>query len=52
MLVLSIRRMLSARLSDTAMGKPSGTAITISVTAIMKLLIRSLNTSSQSTFAP
>ena len=34
--VLSMRRMLSARLSVTAMGKPSGTAMTMSVTASMK----------------
>ena len=36
LLLLSIRRMLSARASVTAIGNPSGTAITISVTAIMK----------------
>ena len=36
--VESMRRMLRASDSDTAMGKPSGTAITMSVTAIMKLL--------------
>ena len=36
LLLLSIRLMLSARARVTAMGKPSGTAITISVTAIMK----------------
>ena len=32
----SIRRMLSASDKVTAIGRPSGTAITISVTAIMK----------------
>ncbi len=32
----SMRRMLRARVKVTAMGNPSGTAITISVTAIMK----------------
>ena len=36
LLFFSIRRMLSARLSVTAIGMPSGTAMTISVTAIMK----------------
>ena len=34
----SMRRMLSARASVTAIGSPSGTAITMSVTAIMKYL--------------
>ena len=33
---LSMRLMFSAKASVTAMGSPSGTAITISVTAIMK----------------
>ena len=32
----SMRRMLSAKASVTVMGSPSGTAITMSVTAIMK----------------
>ena len=32
----SIRRMFSAKASVIAIGKPSGTAITMSVTAIMK----------------
>ena len=36
LLVLSMRRMLRARLRVTLMGSPSGTATTISVTAIMK----------------
>ena len=36
LLVDSIRRMFSARLSVTLIGKPSGTATTISVTAIIK----------------
>ena len=36
LLFFSMRLMLSARLSVTAIGMPSGTAITISVTAIMK----------------
>ena len=34
----SMRRMLSAKANVTAIGSPSGTAITISVTAIMKYL--------------
>ena len=36
LLNFSIRRMFSASASVTAIGKPSGTAMTISVTAIMK----------------
>ena len=36
LLLLSIRRMLRANARFTAMGRPSGTAITMSVTAIMK----------------
>ena len=36
LLVLSIRRMFSAKLKVTLIGKPSGTATTIKVTAIMK----------------
>ena len=36
LLVFSIRRMFSANASVTAIGRPSGTAITMSVTAIMK----------------
>ena len=36
LLLLSILRILSAKLKVTAIGKPSGTAITMSVTAIMK----------------
>ena len=36
LLNFSIRRMFSAKASVTAIGKPSGTAMTISVTAIMK----------------
>ena len=32
----SMRRMFSAKASVTAIGRPSGTAITMSVTAIMK----------------
>ena len=32
----SMRRMFSAKASVTAIGNPSGTAITMSVTAIMK----------------
>ena len=38
LLLLSMRRMFSARASVTAIGRPSGTAMTISVTAIMKYL--------------
>ena len=36
LLLLSMRRIFSAKANVTAMGNPSGTAITISVTAIMK----------------
>ena len=36
LLVFSIRRMFNAKLKVTLMGRPSGTATTISVTAIMK----------------
>ena len=36
LLDFSMRRMFRARARVTAMGRPSGTAITISVTAIMK----------------
>ena len=36
LLLFNIRRMFSAKLKVTAIGSPSGTAITISVTAIMK----------------
>ena len=36
LLPLSMRRMLSAKAKVTAMGSPSGTAITMRVTAIMK----------------
>ena len=36
LLLLSIRRMFNARLNVTAIGNPSGTVITNSVTAIMK----------------
>ena len=37
LLVLSMRRMLYARLSVTAIGRPSGTETTTSVTAIMSV---------------
>ena len=40
LLVLSIRRMLYARLNVTAMGRPSGTETTTSVTAIMSVCSR------------
>ena len=36
LLLFSMRRMFSANAKVTAIGSPSGTAITISVTAIMK----------------
>ena len=36
LLLFSMRRMFSASASVTAIGRPSGTAITMSVTAIMK----------------
>ena len=36
LLLFSMRRMFRANASVTAMGSPSGTAITISVTAIIK----------------
>ena len=36
LLVESMRRMFNARLSVTLMGRPSGTATTMRVTAIMK----------------
>ena len=40
LLVSSIRFILNAKLSVTLMGRPSGTATTISVTAIIKVFSR------------
>ena len=43
-----MRRMFSARLRVTLIGKPSGTATTISVTAIMKYFSVACRAGSQS----
>ena len=47
MLVLSIRRIENARLSVTAMGRPSGTDTTSSATASMKVFRPYWSASSQ-----